>query len=280
MAIDLNSCIGCQACVVACQAENNIPVVGKEQVLDAAASCTGCASTAITPARPTRPTIAFEPVPCMHCENAPCEVVCPVHATVHDHEGLNVMVYNRCVGTRFCSNNCPYKVRRFNFFAYARERRPAARNRGTRKSPCAAAASWRNAPTASSASARRRSTPTARTARSRDGEIVTACQQSCPTQAIVFGDRNDRDSAVAKRKASPLDYVLLDELNTRPRTSYAGADPQPQPGDRDGQNASDRLTVMAIDTRRARAAGRMHRWSTPGRHAAPRSSERGERPRR
>ena len=169
---------------------------------------------------PDNPDVAFEPMPCMHCENAPCEVVCPVHATVHDHDGLNLMVYNRCVGTRFCSNNCPYKVRRFNFFGYADGRATGRRNRGTPKSACAAAASWRNAPTASSASARRRSRPTCEDRPLRDGEIVTACQQSCPTQAIIFGDLNDPDSAVARRKASPLDYVLLEELNTRPRTSY------------------------------------------------------------
>jgi molybdopterin-containing oxidoreductase family iron-sulfur binding subunit len=219
MAIDLNSCIGCQACTIACQAENNVPVVGKDQVLDQRIMhwlridryYSGSADA---------PDVAFEPMPCMHCENAPCEVVCPVHATVHDHEGLNLMVYNRCVGTRFCSNNCPYKVRRFNFYAYAAatDRPPeswnpqvSVRDRGVMEKCTYCIQRIRTVQIA----AERDGRPI------RDGEILTACQQSCPTQAIIFGDRNDRDSAVAKRKAAPTDYVLLDELNTRPRTSYS-----------------------------------------------------------
>jgi molybdopterin-containing oxidoreductase family iron-sulfur binding subunit len=227
MAIDLNSCIGCQACTIACQAENNVPVVGKETVLDQRIMhwlridryYLGSADD---------PDIAFEPMPCMHCENAPCEVVCPVHATVHDHEGLNVMVYNRCVGTRFCSNNCPYKVRRFNFFAFAHENdRPAAswnpevsvRGRGVMEKCTYCIQRIRT----KQIDAEREDRPL------RDGEVVTACQQSCPTQAIIFGDKNNPDSAVAKRKASPLDYVLLDELNTRPRTSYSALIRNPNP---------------------------------------------------
>jgi molybdopterin-containing oxidoreductase family iron-sulfur binding subunit len=218
MAIDLNSCIGCQACVIACQAENNVPTVGKELVLQQRAMhwlridryYSGTADA---------PETAFEPMPCMHCENAPCEVVCPVHATVHDHEGLNLMVYNRCVGTRFCSNNCPYKVRRFNFFGFAREdNRPAeswnpevsVRGRGVMEKCTYCIQRIRTAEIDADRDDRL----------IHDGDIITACQQSCPTQAIVFGDRNDRNSAVARRKASTLDYVLLEELNTRPRTSY------------------------------------------------------------
>jgi MoCo/4Fe-4S cofactor protein with predicted Tat translocation signal len=234
MSVDLNSCIGCQACTIACQAENNVPIVGKDQVLNQRIMhwlridryYSGSADT---------PDIAFEPMPCMHCENAPCEVVCPVHATVHDHEGLNLMVYNRCVGTRFCSNNCPYKVRRFNFFAFAHEneRPPASwnpevsvRGRGVMEKCTYCIQRIRTAQIA----AEREDRPL------RDGEVVTACQQSCPTQAIVFGDKNDRDSAVSKRKNTPLDYVLLDELNTRPRTSYSALIRNPNPAIKGGQS--------------------------------------------
>jgi molybdopterin-containing oxidoreductase family iron-sulfur binding subunit len=234
MAIDLNSCIGCQACTIACQAENNVPIVGKDQVLDQRVMhwlridryYSGSADA---------PQVAFEPMPCMHCENAPCEVVCPVHATVHDHEGLNLMVYNRCVGTRFCSNNCPYKVRRFNFYGFAAaNERPAeswnpevsVRGRGVMEKCTYCIQRIRTVQIA----AERDGRPI------RDGEIVTACQQSCPTQAIIFGDRNDRDSAVAKRKAVPTDYVLLDELNTRPRTSYAALIRNPNPAIKTGQS--------------------------------------------
>jgi MoCo/4Fe-4S cofactor protein with predicted Tat translocation signal len=227
MAIDLNSCIGCQACVVACQAENNIPVVGKDQVL-AQRAMHWLRIDRYYSGSPDSPDTAFEPIPCMHCENAPCEVVCPVHATVHDHEGLNLMVYNRCVGTRFCSNNCPYKVRRFNFYAYAYENeRPAqswnpevsVRSRGVMEKCTYCIQRIRTAQIAAERDDRQL----------QDNEVVTACQQSCPTQAIIFGNRNDSESAVAKRKASPIDYVLLDDLNTRPRTSYSALIRNPNP---------------------------------------------------
>jgi MoCo/4Fe-4S cofactor protein with predicted Tat translocation signal len=227
MSVDLNSCIGCQACTIACQAENNVPIVGKDQVLEERVMhwlridryYSGSADA---------PEIAFEPMPCMHCENAPCEVVCPVHATVHDHEGLNLMVYNRCVGTRFCSNNCPYKVRRFNFYAFAHqnERAPeswnpevSVRGRGVMEKCTYCIQRIRT----TQIDAARENREIA------DGEVVTACQQSCPTQAIVFGDRNNPDSAVAKRKSSPIDYALLDDMNTAPRTTYSALIRNPNP---------------------------------------------------
>ena len=227
MAISLGSCIGCGACAAACQAENNIPVVGREQVMadrwmhwlrvdrywdDSAA----------------KPGILFQPVPCMHCEDAPCEVVCPVDATMHDTDGLNVMVYNRCVGTRFCSNNCPYKVRRFNFFGYSgRDPRPAiswnpdvtVRARGVMEKCTYCIQRIRETKIAADRDDRPIS----------DGEVKTACQQACPTEAIVFGDLKDAQSEVRKRKSSPLNYALLEELNTRPRTTYAARALNPNP---------------------------------------------------
>ena len=218
MSIDLNSCIGCNACVVACMAENNVPVVGKQQVL-AEREMHWLRIDRYYEGPAEAPDSFFQPMLCMHCEEAPCETVCPVGATVHDHEGLNVQIYNRCIGTRFCSNNCPYKVRRFNFFAFAGEehRPPISRNpdvtvraRGVmekctfclqRIAEARIAADRDNRPI-------------------RDGEVVTACQAACPTRAFAFGNINDSASEVAKRKQSPLDYGLLTEEATHPRVSY------------------------------------------------------------
>jgi len=218
MSIDLSACIGCGACTIACQAENNIPTVGKEEVLR------GREMHWIRVDRYIEDDAAavrnhFQPVPCMQCEHAPCELVCPVEASVHDTEGINVQVYNRCVGTRFCSNNCPYKVRRFNFLQYSRDephlnaqRNPqvTVRMRGVMEkcNYCL----QRIIPARISADRDKR--------RLHDGEVVTACQAVCPTQAIVFGDLNDPASAVRAAKASPRSYTLLGELNTRPRTTY------------------------------------------------------------
>jgi molybdopterin-containing oxidoreductase family iron-sulfur binding subunit len=218
MSINLSSCIGCNACTIACQAENNIPTVGKREVMRGREMHWIRVDTYF--AGPVEaPNTLFQPVPCMHCEHAPCEYVCPVEASVHNMEGLNVQVYNRCVGTRFCSNNCPYKVRRFNFFQYAEDkpslnaqRNPevTVRMRGVMEKCNYCLQRIRNAEIIADRDNRKLV----------DGDVVTACQAVCPTQAIVFGDLRLADSAVNRAKASALDYAMLGELNTRPRTTY------------------------------------------------------------
>lgn len=224
MVVDTDACIGCNACVVACQAENNVPIVGPEEVsqgrdmhwlrVDAYA-------------RPQSGVIrrGFQPVPCMHCELAPCEPVCPVEASVHDHEGLNVQVYNRCIGTRFCEANCPYKVRRFNWFAYAGEQ--AYANLATAlRAQHNPDVSVRGRGVMEKCNYCLQRISRARHAADREdrqigeGEVVTACQAACPTRAIHFGDLNRKDSDVSRLRQAPQHYVLLEELNTRPRTTY------------------------------------------------------------
>ncbi|HMR74813.1 MAG TPA: TAT-variant-translocated molybdopterin oxidoreductase [Polyangiaceae bacterium] len=241
MAIDLSKCIGCSACITACQAENNIPSVGEEQVavgrelhwLRVDRYFKGSAD---------EPEVAWQPLPCMQCENAPCEQVCPVGATMHSHEGLNDMVYNRCIGTRYCANNCPYKVRRFNYLNYnldiqgttpfhgfkdddARVKsmvfnpEVSLRARGVMEKCTFCVQRIQN--TKIKAKNAKQAIP--------DGAIATACQQTCPTGAIVFGDLNDSGSAVAAEQRSPRSYGLLEELNNRPRVRYLARVKNPNP---------------------------------------------------
>jgi molybdopterin-containing oxidoreductase family iron-sulfur binding subunit len=246
MTIDLNKCIGCNACVVACQAENNVPIVGKEQVsrgremhwlrIDRYFQCDYEVTAKVGDFRdPIDPKIVQQPMACAHCDTAPCEQVCPVAATVHTEEGINSMAYNRCIGTRYCANNCPFKVRRFNYFNYnqqygyfygwsdKREKASAklqqlvlnpdvtVRGRGVMEKCTYCIQRVQNG------KIKARSTGDGLV---HDGDIRTACQEACPSQAIVFGDLNDKTSRVSALQKDPRAYGMLEELNIKPRTLY------------------------------------------------------------
>ena len=235
MVIDAAVCIGCNACVVACQAENNVAVVGPEEVARGR-DMHWLRVDVYDHGTEVNPKLGFQPVPCMHCEHAPCEPVCPVAASVHDGEGLNLQVYNRCVGTRFCEANCPYKVRRFNFFGYADGQEYANLGFESYRAQKNPEVTVRARGVMEKCTYCVQRISAARRAAERDDrpigtdEVRTACQSACPTSAISFGDLHQKESAVNRQKTDPRHYALLEHLGTRPRTTYLADVRNPAPG--------------------------------------------------
>jgi len=225
MAIDLNKCVGCNACVSACNVENNIPVVGKDQV-GRGREMQWIRIDRYFSGSPEAPSISHQPMLCQHCDNAPCENVCPVAATNHSPDGLNQMVYNRCVGTKYCSNNCPYKVRRFNFYNFRSELADGYYEQEPQNLAYNPEVTVRSRGVMEKCTfciqrimeAREHATEHGRAVKGSD--VKTACQEACPAQAIAFGDMNDPDSDIARFRKMSLGYYVLDDVNTRPNVTY------------------------------------------------------------